>query len=33
MTTEKNKTHYLASTNRDLHRELGDAEECGSYWT
>ena len=33
MTTERNKTHYLASTNRDLHWELGDPEECGSYWT
>ena len=33
MTTERNKTHYLTSTNRDLHQELGDPEECGSYWT
>ena len=32
-TTERNKTHYLVSTNRDLHRELGNPGECGSYWT
>ena len=32
-TTERNKTHYLPSTNRDLHWELGNPDECGSYWT
>ena len=31
--TERNKTHYLASSKRDLCHELGDPGECGSYWT
>ena len=33
MTTERNKIHYLASTNRDLHWGLGDPEECGTCRT